>query len=297
MTEVAGRERELAAVIGKLFVQRRDVKAVQQPNGEWYRSSTPFKMTDMMAHVRGEQSLGHYLIDHDNQCRVFALDIDIVDTKMETLKNGTPEQRAKYVPCYYPSNPSGPNHGLVEYNPREAWKDRAHPSRAWTKRSLKFIAEEIAAVIVSEMELPCLVSYSGSKGMHVYAILHESVGGPGPIPADDAREGAVLVLERTGRFIPGRGKNFYRAIDQDPVTGFPQLEVEIFPKQGSIGAKGYGNLMRLPLGRNLKSTKDRAFFVDMDGPLDELRPVDPLQALADCNPFKFKWMGAGGGGK
>lgn len=282
LTEVAGPEKEIAAEIGKLFIQRRDVRAEQSRfNGKWARQNQPFKMADVIAHVRGEKSYGHYLLDQESRCRVFALDIDLVDTKMSTLKHGTPEQQAKYVPCFYP----GPN-GLVEYNPREAWTDRAHPYRAQTKKALKFVAEEIASVIVGEMELPCLVSYSGSKGMHVYAILHESVGGPGPLAAEDAREGAILVLERTGRFVPSHGKNFYRAIDQNPINGFPQVEVEIFPKQARVGEGGFGNLMRLPLGRNFKSKKDRSFFVDLGGNLDEMVPADPLTALKHCNPFR-----------
>lgn len=286
MTEVAGHEREIAALIGKLFVQRRDVKAEQNKfTGIWAKRATPMKMPDLVSHIRGERSIGHYLIDHDNMCRVFALDIDLVDTKMETLKDhDDPEQRTKYKPCFYPS-PSGDG-SLIEYNPRTAWQDRAHPARAWTKRALRIISEEIAVVVVAEMELPCLVSYSGSKGMHVYALLHESVGGPGPISADLAREGAIMVLERTEKFVPGRGKNFYRAIDQDPLSGFPQLEVEIFPKQGSIGEKGFGNLMRLPLGRNFKSEKDVSFFVDMDCSYETLRSVDPMWALTGCNPFR-----------
>ena len=244
-------------------------------------------MGDVVAHVLGEKSFGHYLIDPDtNKCRVFALDIDIVDSKMETLKDHEdPEKRAKYVPQFFPMNPAGPKHDLVEYNPRMSWYDRAHPARFWTKRALNIVAAEIAAIILDDLELPCLVSYSGSKGLHVYAMLHEDLGGPGPIDAEDAREGAILALEKTNMFIPGKGKNFYRAIDQDPVKGFPQLEVEVFPKQGQVGQGGFGNLMRLPLGRNFKSEKDIAFFTDFTKYPWDFAPVDPLVAISNCNPF------------
>lgn len=288
MTGVAGREREIAAAIGKLFVQRRDVKAVQNElTGVWARSKTPIKMGDVVDHVLGKKSIGHYLIDPETDlCRVFALDIDIVDSKMETLKEHTdPEKRAKYVPQYFPLNPSGPTYQLTEYNPRTAWYDRAHPARLWTKRALSIVAAEIAVVIMNDLGLPCLVSYSGSKGIHVYAVLHQDHGGPGPIPADDAREGAILALEKTGMFIPGKGKNFYKAIDQDPVRGFPQLEVEVFPKQGAVGPGGYGNLMRLPLGRNFKSERDKSFFMDFSKYPFDFAPLDPLTAIQRCNPF------------
>lgn len=293
LTGVAGREREVAIALGKLFVQRRDVKAVQNEfTGNWSRRTEPIKMGDVVAHVLGKKSIGHYLIDPEtDKCRVFALDIDIVDSKMETLKdNPDPELRAKYVPQYFPMNPSGPTHQLTEYNPRMAWHDRAHPARLWTKRALSIVAAEIAVVIMNDLGLPCLVSYSGNKGLHVYAVLHQDLGGPGPIPAEDAREGAVLALEKTGMFVPGKGKNFYKAIDQDPVLGFPQLEVEVFPKQGTVGPGGYGNLMRLPLGRNFKSEKDKAFFMDFSQFPYGFAPVDPLKAMSICNPFEGSYI-------
>lgn len=293
MTGVAGREREIAATIGKLFVQRRDVKAVQNEHtGIWSRRDESIKMGDVVAHVLGKKSVGHYLIDPEtNKCRVFALDIDIIDSKMDTLKdNPDPTLRAKYVAQYFPMNPSGPGYQLTEYNPRIGWFDRAHPARLWTKRALSIVAAEISLVIMDDLGLPCLVSYSGNKGLHVYAVLHEDLGGPGPIAAEDAREGAILALEKTGMFTPGKGKNFYKAINQDPIEGFPQLEVEVFPKQGTVGPGGYGNLMRLPLGRNFKSEKDRSFFMDFTQYPYGFAPIDPLVAMMRCNPFEGTYV-------
>lgn len=264
MTEVASlEERQIAAALGKLFVQRRDVKAEQNKiDGKWARKKSPIGMRDVIAHIRGERSFGHYLIDTEDKCRVFALDIDLRKT-----------------PSYYPLVSAAGETTLHEYIPREAWTDRAHPSRLWTKLSLRVVANQIARVIMDDLELPCLVSYSGSKGLHVYAFFDT------PVLAKDAHEGAVMVIERTGLFKPARGKNFYEAIDQSPLDGYPNLEVETYPKQDSVGKDGYGNLMRLPLGRNFKSRRDTSFFVDMSDVGAELKPIPPLVALTHRDPY------------
>lgn len=267
MTEVASlEERQIAASLGKFFVQRRDVKAEQNHiNGKWARKNSPIGMRDVIQHIRGEKSFGHYLLDIESKCRLFALDIDLRKT-----------------PCQYPiiDYVNNTETQLYDYIPREAWTDRAHPSRWWTKLSLWDVANRLAKVIMNDLELPCLVSYSGSKGLHVYAFFDE------PVDARDAHEGAILVVEKTGLFKPLRGKNFYEAIDQSPVDGYPNLEVETYPKQDSVGKDGYGNLMRLPLGRNFKSKRDTSFFVDMTAPADQLlRPLDPLVALTHRNPY------------
>ncbi|MEU4066655.1 hypothetical protein AB0F25_30455 [Streptomyces wedmorensis] len=264
MTEVASlRERQIAAALGKLFVQRRDVKAEQHKiNGKWARKKTPIGMRDVLDHIRGERSIGHYLLDTDNKCRVFALDIDLRKSVSQ-----------------YPLVDREGNVTLHEYIPREAWEDRAHASRLWTKLSLRVVADKIARVIMDDLELPCLVSYSGSKGLHVYAFFDQ------PIDARDAHEGAILAIEKTGLFKPLRGKNFYEAIDQTPVDGYPNLEVETYPKQDAVSKDGYGNLMRLPLGRNFKSRRDTSFFVDMSDHGAELKPIDPLMALTLRDPY------------
>jgi len=43
--------------------------------------------------------------------------------------------------------------------------------------------------------------------------------------------------------------------------------------------------MRIPLGKNLKST-DPTFFIDMTSPLADMVPVDPAWALTTDNPWK-----------
>ena len=74
-------------------------------------------------------------------------------------------------------------------------------------------------------------------------------------------------------WMPGRGENFYRYADD--IT-FPGIEIEIFPKQDN--PTDLGNLLRLPLGVHQKS-RNRAYFVDNTGPLDQLIEQNPLEAL------------------
>lgn len=275
MTEVASREREIAARIGKLFVQRRDVKAVQNHlTGSWARVNAPIKMSDVISHIKGETSIGHYLVDRDGLVRLFAFDIDLFKTHPVKRPHG-----------YWPLDPSSETDPqLQKFVPRDAWVDRSHPSRAWIKSQMKAISGKIAADLLSNWDMPCAVSYSGSKGVHVYAFFDE------PTPASEAREGANILLRELG-WHP-RSKNFWICDDQDPVTGFPNFEVEIYPKQDEVGEGGYGNLMRLPLGRNFKSERDEAFFIDFAStPQGVMKPADALESLTVLNPFQ---VGVGG---
>jgi len=109
--------------------------------------------------------------------------------------------------------------------------------------------------------------------LHVYAFT-------GLISASEARIGAELVLECLGDVHVYKGKNFYRTDDPGPGKLGSNLSIEIYPKQDETDDKGFGNLMRLPLGRNQKS-KDPTFFVDMTSALGSLDPIDPMYALSD----------------
>jgi hypothetical protein len=60
----------------------------------------------------------------------------------------------------------------------------------------------------------------------------------------------------------------------------------VFPKQDSLAGKDLGNLMRLPLGRNLKNPKDPTFFIDMTTPMGVMSPIDPVYALTTETPWK-----------
>lgn len=262
----------------RYFVQRRDVKAVQHKNGAYqpvreYNEATglrdgpfiPFSLQDMQNHLDKKITYGHYLMDSANMCRVFAFDIDL-------NKSG-----------YFPTNPGvdGNDEG-TKFNPVAHWMSRRPDyARSWIKYQFRMLAEQIAASIRKELELPSLIAYSGSKGMHVYALTGS------PISGEDARAGLDVVLDALGIFVPVRGRNFFRHVNENPVHGYPNFTVEVFPKQERVDNKkeGLGNLMRLPLGCNQKS-KDPTFFVDCSRPMGELVPLDPYVALTTLDPWR-----------
>jgi hypothetical protein len=265
---------DLATLIAQRFIQRRDVKAKQLQNGEYNPHTDtgkhdgariPWKMHHINDHLSSASTYGHYLLDQDSNCKLFAFDIDL-------------EQTGSLPTAHWAYGVDDPLQvQFASANPREAWRDRRHPGRIWMKYQMRTLAERLAAVANKEMDLPVAVAYSGAKGLHVYCFT-------GPIKAVDAREGAQLVLDTLGEFDLFKGQHFYRHKDQDPYTGFPNLSVEVYPKQGSLDGKDLGNLMRLPLGRNLKTT-DPTFFLDLRTAPSELIPRDAEWSLTTDSPW------------
>lgn len=234
---------DVAALIGKRFVERRDVMAVQQRDGGYRPERRPFKMGDLRSHVSGARSLGHYLISPEGNCRLFAFDIDL-------RQSGT-------------WSDDGETRHL---DPRQAWLDD-HPARTQLTVEMRCLAEALALRTRELLELPVAVSYSGSKGLHVY-------GWTGTVPAAEAKASALVVLDSFGEFTATKGGNFFRHR-----SGYHNLEIEVFPKQNDLDGKDLGNLMRLPLGINRKSGQD-AFFISLRAGMDTLTPADPEPILA-----------------
>jgi hypothetical protein len=266
--------KEVEDLIAKKFIARSDVKAIQFKNGNWsphqeFNSATgkhdgpriPWRRQDLNAHVTGEATYGHYLLDTDSTCKLFAFDIDLEKSGILPFgENWTDFREVEDL--------------------RGAWLDRAHPARDWMKYQFKTIAHRLMRYIGDELDLHTAAAYSGGKGIHVYGFVEDGL----KIPAEEFREGAVFAMNDLN-FEAVKGVNFFKSKETDPESGFPNLSLELFPKQGSLDGKDLGNLMRLPLGRNLKSS-DPTFFLDMTTPLADFRPVDPVWALTTDNPWK-----------
>lgn len=287
----------LAKEIARRFIARRDVKAIQYPGGAYTPHTAdgkadgeriPWKLSDIKKHIARESTFGHYLLDTDSKCKLFAFDIDLITSDPDKNiwgylpflpKPGTNEPGA---------DPWGSSDDIEKWertafkpcDPRTEWLNRKSPARPWMKLQFKLLANKLMKVINEELDLPCAAAYSGNKGIHVY-------GFTGYGTAHDARTGAQIVLDVLGEFEPTRGTNFFKHKNDDPFEGYPNLSIEVFPKQDTLAGKDLGNLMRLPLGRNLK-TKDPTFFIDMTTPLGELSPADPLWAIGEgaLNPWK-----------
>lgn len=288
-TEVSTLSVELAQIMGERFIQRTDVKAIQFSSGAYVPDNYPdlknpsryqplgWLGRHVLAHIKGEQTYGYYLLDQENKTKLFAFDIDLE-------KKGTWVEHPRWEDiasedAEHDNRVFDDNTKIHLGNPRELWANReAVGARSWYKWQMSQLAHMFCGVIRTQLKLPCAAAYSGSKGIHVY-------GFTGPVPAQEAREGALIVLDILGQFEPLKGENFFRHKEGGPM-GFPSFSVEIFPKQSTIENKdGYGNLMRLPLGRNLKSP-DPTFFLDLTAPLAQLKPhPDPVKLLTTGEPY------------
>jgi hypothetical protein len=283
--------REVAKQFAKLFIARSDVKAVQRPSGEYSpvvdRDSSgkvtkthPFTMPDLLEHIDGKRTYGHYFLNTENQCKLFAFDIDLDELKLD-VPNPNQMLMLPRTQCE-----AGVWSDFVWTDPRAVWV----PARNYLKFQMKMLAHGLAHTIQTEFEMQTAVTYTGAKGIHVY-------GFTGLMPATEVRAGAEYVIEKVGRFRQHLGSNFFK---HEVVLGgsgyepgevnhehsFQCFTIEVFPKQTEIKEGGYGNLMRLPLGKNLKNPQDLTFFVDLRTELTALRPRDPMEALT----VKDQWL-------
>lgn len=241
----------IASEIAKKFIARRDVKAIQFEGG--YRPVTdgrngprlPWKMADLVDHVEGRKTFGHYMVGTDDQCKLFAFDVDL--TKRGPWRDD-----------------AGITH---EIDPRAAWLDENHPARPELVTHLRYVAEGLAKRTERLVGVPVAVAYSGNKGLHVYAFT-------GPVPAAEARAAARAVIDSYQSFEPKRGDNFFMHVDGH----YPNVVIEIYPKQDGLDGKDLGNLMRLPLGVN-RSSGHEAFFIDQEAEDHLLVPADPMSVL------------------
>lgn len=252
--------KELADAIAKRFLARRDVKAVQYSSGAYSPIREPWSRSDLDRHLACSATYGHYLVNQQDQCKLFCFDIDLE-------KDGVlPFDEACETWYTVTAVKDDPTSGL-----RGAWHDRSHPGRTWMKTQFKLIATMLGQSIRDNLQLDVAVAYSGNKGVHVYGFLEEL------LDSGEAREGAKIALDLVGEFEEVRGHFKYK--DPSYISGFPNLSIEIYPKQDSIQDKDLGNLLRLPLGRNQKAPSDPTFFVDMSTGADRFAPVDSLKAL------------------
>lgn len=242
-------EQSLARLIGGRFIERRDLKAWQQPDGSYRPDRTPLTPADVEAHLSGKRTLGYYVVSADNTARVLAFDIDIAKTV--TWAEGTVDARAEF-----------------------AKPDSLY--RSLLTKQLNATARVLAKRLHAVADIPIAVAFSGSKGVHVY-------GFTGSMPAADCRGLAVDILEGFAgervAFEPLRGKNFFK-----PNNPKLAIEIEVFPKQDEVADGSLGNLLRLPLGINRKSG-NAGHFLRFDGHDVEFAEMDARSALMGELPW------------
>lgn len=251
----------IANLLDQWFIARHDVRAWHTDRG-YRRDDRPIALEDIERHLAGEPfrvtglttvegkpysitagGLGHYLIDPTTQTtKVFCFDIDL--------------------------NEEG-HLGDEPINPRAVFSDPDDERRTLLLEQLKTMAFGLGhrAYRFTREQVQIVASFSGNKGLHVYGLL------PGGEPAAKARAIANRVMESFDFKPSERGASWIHADHE-----WPNLSIEVFPKQDEVAPNDYGNLLRLPLGRHVKSGKPGA-FVRLDCEPMMLKKIDPLDVL------------------
>jgi len=286
------------------FIQRVDPVAEQNLDGSYkplrdFRtkvSTLKFNNHVITDHLSAKRTYGHYMLDQSSKTKLFVLDVDLtkegfVPTVPLNREDPTDEDYDQWVQSF-----------VFTPDLRAVWHNRRLvPQRDYIKYQFRTLGGILADKIHSLLDIPTAVAYSGNKGIHVY-------GFTGITNADTAVAAAKMVLASTKIFEPLHGENFYTdsrrevipLVDLEPDPAWVQnwtpkdfdpdmysnLHIELFPKQTSISGDGLGNLVRLPLGRNLHAPKNPTFFVDLTSALTEFREVDPVFALTTDNPWQ-----------
>lgn len=274
---------EIANLFAKMFIARPDIKAIQRSNGDYNPVPSRFTKADLLDHQNGVHTYGHYLLSEKNECKLFVFDLDLdkTDPKHPEITYTIPAS----------IDPDGIWQDWYDGDPRNVWLDRSKVAeRDFLKYQLRLAAHQICKAIQDELGIPMTVTYTGAKGVHVY-------GFTGLMAASAVREAADIVIESL-RLIPEKGNNFFKfpqeasfkdlgddAESIDATYDFGAITAEIFPKQTTLDGKTHGNLVRLPLGVNLKNPKDPTFFMDMRANFGEgcFTPRDAIEALTTKN--------------
>ena len=229
---------ELDRRLGARLIARTDAYAIQTADSGYVRKTERVTLRQVQAHIAGDISIGHYLIDPaDNATKMFAIDIDPDEPTKKQLE-ANPDIR----------------------NPRAL--AMAGDPKVWGEMII--LAQSLCEIIERKIRCRPLVSYGGAKGLHVIAPVKQRTS------ALHLRKMGEAILSNRG-FASHKGVNFWKS------DAWPDLTLEIFPKQVEVDDDSYGNLMRLPLGVNPKTGREAYFLpqgVTMLG-----TPDDPEEAL------------------
>lgn len=266
--------RELVALLGTRFIERRDVKAVMgEPMAgkggkplHWQPIREPFTMQDFADHLSGKRTFGHYMVSPEGKTKLFAFDLDLRENKPPVPERDDPGFEGGYI-----TEDSEPG-VVIPCDPRKAWLEENHPAKWYLTQQLRCLAEALAIAVHERMGLDVAMASSGGKGLHVY-------GFTGPDDAANVRAAALELLNIMGCFEPYRGDSFFLH-----KVGLQNISVEVFPKQTTLDGKDLGNLMKLPLGLH-RTTGKMGEFITAKAPYTELVPMDPMAALSGQLPW------------
>lgn len=270
-------------LLAQKFIARTDIKAVQKPDGSYAPRHSKFTRQDLLDHITGRATYGHYMIDLNNQTKLIVFDIDLVKPK--------PTEPRPFLPTTYTPEDGYGNFEAgedVAYL-RDVWRARGiskddvrFMQRGYLSQQLRGMANKLMRGVWEHLQVPTTMAYTGSKGVHVYAFT-------GLVDAEAARLGQKIVLDSLGCFQPKKGNNFYRHVELDGFeNSYAELEVEVYPKQSELNeGRQFGNLVRLPLGKNLHNPAHPTFFMDARGNHGSraIMRRDALDALTNDDPW------------
>ena len=169
----------------KKFIGRKDVYAIQLESGAYIPVKSSITEADLDKHLKGEKTIGTYVLNKDNTTNFACVDIDCEVDEWEEKKEVLLEL-GNLVYQFFPE----------------------------FKRVLEF---------------------SGRRGYHIWIFMKDSE------PAELVRD---LVKTRL------------RMAGVSPT-------IEVFPKQSQLSGKGFGNLIKIPLGKHKKGSWSKIIKSDL----------------------------------
>ena len=254
--------REAAGLIGRLFIIRRDVKAVYRADhaGRWHWTAVREKYTmgDFANHLTGKECLGAYLLSPASMCKFLAFDIDVAKI-------------GKFWPIHDTGNPAEFEVRLdLEEGPLEAiLHDVTSDARPWVRIILMEAIRDIADQVRAQLGLTDILTIITGGGAHVLVPL------PGLNPALDVRSAGIEVVAHIAA-ATRRTDVFF------DYGSLGELSIEIFPKQDRLDESGLGNLIRLPFGWHHEAGI-RTFAID---PADEPHPIWNFRKIGSLDALR-----------
>ena len=229
------------------------------------RQNHDLPLTDetLEQHFFSDRCVGAYMLRPDSTVKFLAFDVDVQKTgRFYPIRDGQPYAEFDL------GNPGIANLEAVMW-------DEDHPAYRWIWLVLNITVLEIATQCKKILGLRSMVVITGG-GAHVLVPF-----GDNEVLAADARAMGDEVVAATNIF-EQKSAAFWTLAGY--VKKEHPVEVEVFPKQDQIREDGYGNLIRLPLGKH-RRTGRRSFFAAPG--TDTSRPwampkADAVKVLERC---------------
>ena len=254
--------REAAALMGKLFINRSDVKAIYRADraGRWHWTAVreKYRMADFIRHLTsGEACLGTYLLTSASRCKFLAFDLDLAKSgKFWPIITGD-SMADMWVDLEV-------REGNLESSLHLDW-NHAH---AWARLILLEGIRDIRQQIRQQLQVENTLTVITGGGAHVFLPLPELMD------AALVRDIGHAILGE----IPAARQRSTAFFDYGAMN---EVSIEIFPKQDSLDGKDLGNLIRLPFGWHHEAGI-RTYAIDPDQeplPVWRWRKINSMDAL------------------